>query len=219
MRAASVIRVPEAESLNRTLGFNLVRHAAALTRGKRRCGFGSVGPIRKPLATSRDSPPETVRRIQRDWPRGRVPHARLPLKHRHQVLGLLVLLFAITHLDRVCISVAGPRMQADLHIGSVSWGWVTGIFALAYCLLEIPAGVLGDRIGPRPVHSPGGRFNPPWATRDRSLTAQESSRASIRRTSTHGPALPSNQQPVTARGRWITGSRDTSFRTRLPREG
>lgn len=78
-------------------------------------------------------------------------YAQLPMKHRHQVLGLLVLLFAITYLDRVCISVAGPRMQADLHIDPVGWGWVTGVFTLAYCLFEIPTGVLGDRIGPRRV--------------------------------------------------------------------
>jgi ACS family glucarate transporter-like MFS transporter len=78
-------------------------------------------------------------------------NARQPLKRRSQVLGLLVLLFAITYLDRVCISVAGPRMQEDLHIEPVGWGWVTGVFALAYCLFEIPTGVLGDRIGPRRV--------------------------------------------------------------------
>jgi ACS family glucarate transporter-like MFS transporter len=38
------------------------------------------------------------------------------MKHRYRVLGLLILLFAITYLDRVCISVAGPRVQEDLHI-------------------------------------------------------------------------------------------------------
>src|SRR5580698_2218911 len=70
---------------------------------------------------------------------------------RYKVIGLLVLLFAITYLDRVCISVAGPRMQADLHINPVQWGWVTGIFTLSYCLFEIPTGALGDRIGPRRV--------------------------------------------------------------------
>jgi len=42
-------------------------------------------------------------------------------------------------------------MQADLHIDPIGWGWVTGIFTLAYCLFEIPTGVLGDRIGPRRV--------------------------------------------------------------------
>jgi ACS family glucarate transporter-like MFS transporter len=72
-------------------------------------------------------------------------------KNRYRVTGLLVLFFAITYLDRVCISVAGPRMQADLHIDPIGWGWVTGIFTLSYCLFEIPTGALADRIGPRRV--------------------------------------------------------------------
>ena len=38
------------------------------------------------------------------------------MNHRHRVLGVLILLFAITYIDRVCISVAGPRMQEDLGI-------------------------------------------------------------------------------------------------------
>jgi len=71
--------------------------------------------------------------------------------HQHRVLGLLVLLFAITYIDRVCISVAGPRMQEELGIDPVGWGWVTGAFAVAYGLFEIPTGALGDRIGARRV--------------------------------------------------------------------
>ncbi len=61
------------------------------------------------------------------------------------------LLLVITYLDRVCISVAGPRMQEALNIGPVAWGWVTGIFTLSYAAFEIPSGALGDRIGPRRV--------------------------------------------------------------------
>ena len=38
------------------------------------------------------------------------------LKYRYRVLSLLFLLSIITYLDRVCISVAGPRMQQDLGI-------------------------------------------------------------------------------------------------------
>ena len=68
---------------------------------------------------------------------------------RRRVTALLILLFAVTYLDRVCISVAGPRMQDDLHIDPIRWGWVTGVFALAYCLFEFPTGALGDRFGPR----------------------------------------------------------------------
>lgn len=61
------------------------------------------------------------------------------------------MLFVITYLDRVCLSVAGPRMQEALHIGPVAWGWVTGVFTLSYAAFEIPSGAMGDRIGPRRV--------------------------------------------------------------------
>ena len=73
------------------------------------------------------------------------------MKYRTRVLGFLCLLLVITYLDRVCISVAGPRMQEALHLGPLAWGWVTGIFTLSYALFEIPSGRLGDRIGPRRV--------------------------------------------------------------------
>jgi len=76
---------------------------------------------------------------------------RADKRDRYTVTFLLILLFAITYLDRVCISVAGPRMQQALHINPAGWGWVTGIFTLSYCLFEIPTGALGDRIGPRRV--------------------------------------------------------------------
>jgi ACS family glucarate transporter-like MFS transporter len=73
------------------------------------------------------------------------------MRYRNRVLGMLSLLSVITYLDRVCISVAGPRMQQALHLGPVAWGWVTGIFTFSYCIFEIPSGTLGDRIGPRRV--------------------------------------------------------------------
>ena len=38
------------------------------------------------------------------------------MKYQHRVLGMLSLLSVITYLDRVCIAVAGPRMQDALHI-------------------------------------------------------------------------------------------------------
>ncbi len=72
-------------------------------------------------------------------------------RHRSRLLVYLVLFFAITYLDRVCISVAGPRMQQELNIDPVGWGWVTGMFTLSYCIFEIPTGMLGDRLGPRRV--------------------------------------------------------------------
>lgn len=71
------------------------------------------------------------------------------MKYRYRVGALLLLLAVITYLDRVCISVAGPRMQEYLRIGPQQWGWVVGVFAIAYALFEIPGGWMGDRFGPR----------------------------------------------------------------------
>ena len=73
------------------------------------------------------------------------------LKYRHRVLGFLCLLAAITYLDRVAISVAGPRIQESLNIGPEMWGWVVGIFTVSYALFEIPTGRMGDRNGARRV--------------------------------------------------------------------
>jgi len=71
------------------------------------------------------------------------------VKYRIRVLILLATLSVLTYLDRVCISVAGPRIQNELHLSSQDWGVVTGAFAIAYALFEIPSGYLADRFGAR----------------------------------------------------------------------
>jgi ACS family glucarate transporter-like MFS transporter len=73
------------------------------------------------------------------------------MKQRHIVLGLLFMLSIITYIDRVCISVAGPRMQKELDISPEQWGWVVGAFTLSYAIFEIPSGALADKIGARAV--------------------------------------------------------------------
>jgi len=73
------------------------------------------------------------------------------MKVRYRVLAMLVLLSVITYLDRICIAVAAPDMQKDLHISQEGWGWVLGAFFFAYGLFEIPSGALGDWLGQRKV--------------------------------------------------------------------
>src|SRR5260370_533261 len=77
--------------------------------------------------------------------------AFLHTRKRYQVLGMIALLSIITFLDRVCISVAGVRIKADLGLSNEQFGWVLAAFALGYAALEVPTGALGDRIGPRRV--------------------------------------------------------------------
>ena len=69
--------------------------------------------------------------------------------YRHRTLILLFFLSVVTYLDRVCIGVAGPRMQNELGIAPHQWGWVIGAFTLGYALFEIPGGMMADRWGAR----------------------------------------------------------------------
>jgi len=73
------------------------------------------------------------------------------MRKRYVVLVVLVFLSVITYIDRICIAVAGARMQAELGISPERWGWVLGAFVLGYGIFEIPTGALGDRLGQRRV--------------------------------------------------------------------
>lgn len=77
------------------------------------------------------------------------PSAR-PSRVRLGVLALVCALSMITYLDRACFGVAAPSIAADLGLTDVSeLKWAMTAFAIAYAVFEIPAGALGDRIGPR----------------------------------------------------------------------
>jgi len=74
-----------------------------------------------------------------------------PTLVRYQVLGWVCALSAITYIDRVCIKSVAGDMQKALGIGPREFSWAFSAFGLAYALLEIPSGWLGDRFGPRKV--------------------------------------------------------------------
>src|SRR5438477_6387447 len=75
-----------------------------------------------------------------------------PATHaRYWVIVFAVTLAIIQYIDRVCISQAAPFISRDLNLTETQMGWVFSAFTLAYALFEIPAGYLGDRIGPRKV--------------------------------------------------------------------
>jgi len=73
------------------------------------------------------------------------------MKLRSRVLAFLFGFAIITFVDRVCIAVAGTAMQHDLAISPQQWGWMLGLFSLAYGAFEMPVGALADRLGPRVV--------------------------------------------------------------------
>jgi len=71
------------------------------------------------------------------------------LRQRYKVLGLLGVLSVLTFLDRMAIAVAGPGIQADLHIQPQQWGWILSAYVLANGLFEMPSGMMGDVRGQR----------------------------------------------------------------------
>jgi MFS family permease len=74
-----------------------------------------------------------------------------PTRARYWVIVFAITLAVIQYIDRVCISQAAPDITEDLGLSTKQMGYVFSAFTLAYALFEIPAGWLGDKIGPRKV--------------------------------------------------------------------
>jgi len=66
-------------------------------------------------------------------------------------MGWLCVLGVILYLDRICISLALPKIQTDLDISPERVGWISVVFSISYALFEIPTGHLGDRHGGRSI--------------------------------------------------------------------
>ena len=75
--------------------------------------------------------------------------ASVASRTRYRVLLFVYLAAFITYLDRVCLSVAAPDMQADLGLSQIQFAWVFTVFYVAYGICEIPTSWLGDRLGQR----------------------------------------------------------------------
>ena len=70
-----------------------------------------------------------------------------PTRTRYGVVMLAVGLAVLSYVQRVAIAGAAVPISRDLHLSKQQMGLVFGAFGLAYALFEIPAGLLGDRLG------------------------------------------------------------------------
>ena len=77
--------------------------------------------------------------------------ATAPTAVRYRVVAFLGAMTFILYLDRWCMSVAGPHIQAELGLTNWQLSWVFGAFTLAYGLFEVPTGGWADRYGSRLV--------------------------------------------------------------------
>jgi MFS family permease len=68
---------------------------------------------------------------------------------RYVLVFWLCGLSAILYLDRICMAQAVRPIKDELHLTNIEASWVAMAFTLAYGLFAVPAGRLGDQIGPR----------------------------------------------------------------------
>src|SRR2546425_3667606 len=61
------------------------------------------------------------------------------------------LMSAMSYLDRVNLSIAGPTIQKEFGLTNVQLGYVFSAFVWSYALFQAPSGRIADRFGPRVV--------------------------------------------------------------------
>jgi ACS family tartrate transporter-like MFS transporter len=77
------------------------------------------------------------------------PGATALCKISWRLLPLIGIGYGIAYMDRVNISFAAQRMNADLHFSATLYGLGGGLFFLGYALFEIPSNLLLVRFGAR----------------------------------------------------------------------
>ena len=75
---------------------------------------------------------------------GSVP--RVP-RLRWRITGLIASGVLINYFDRISLSVAGPQLQRSFHLTPAELGVLFSAFFWSYALLQIPVGLVLDRLG------------------------------------------------------------------------
>jgi len=71
---------------------------------------------------------------------------------RYGMLTLVFINVAINYLDRTNLSVAATSLGKELMLSSVQLGLIFSAFGWTYAALQIPGGLVADRIGPRMLY-------------------------------------------------------------------
>ncbi len=72
---------------------------------------------------------------------------------RYRMLALVFINVVINYLDRSNLSVAAPGLSKELMLSPIQLGSLFSAFGLTYAALQIPGGLLADRIGPRLLYA------------------------------------------------------------------
>ncbi|WP_394234093.1 MFS transporter [Niallia oryzisoli] len=72
---------------------------------------------------------------------------------RWLVVFLLFVATTINYMDRAILGIAGPSMMEDLSISAVEFGILGSAFFWSYALMQIPVGVIVDKLGARVTYA------------------------------------------------------------------
>ncbi|MBK3838423.1 MFS transporter [Paraburkholderia aspalathi] len=72
-----------------------------------------------------------------------------------RVLATVSIGFVVTQLDVTIVNIALPKIGADLHADVAGLQWVVDAYTLAFAVLMLSAGALGDRLGTRRMYAAG----------------------------------------------------------------
>jgi ACS family glucarate transporter-like MFS transporter len=70
---------------------------------------------------------------------------------RYWVVVFALSLAMIMYIQRVAISAAAPYITKEFNLTNTEMGWVFSAFAASYALMEIPMGLMGDKLGVRRI--------------------------------------------------------------------
>jgi MFS transporter, ACS family, D-galactonate transporter len=74
-------------------------------------------------------------------------------RKRFNILTMVFITVVINYLDRANISVAAFEMRKDLGISTIQMGYLFSAFGWFYALLQIPGGVLADKLKSRVLYA------------------------------------------------------------------
>ncbi|MET1178996.1 MFS transporter [Peribacillus simplex] len=72
---------------------------------------------------------------------------------RWLVVVLLFVATTINYMDRAILGIAGPSMMKELSLSAVEFGILGSAFFWSYALMQIPVGVIVDKLGARLTYS------------------------------------------------------------------
>lgn len=74
-------------------------------------------------------------------------------RKRYGILVMVFITVVINYLDRTNISVAASALRNDLGIDTKQMGWVFSVFGIFYGIVQLPGGVLADKIKSRILYT------------------------------------------------------------------